>query len=65
MVRLLYYAYVYGSSGGSIMQKCFTITKRISKHGRQAVIVVPKVLEESLKPGTVAEISITVLQEAV
>ena len=42
----------------------YTITKQISKHGRQAVIVIPKVLEQELKPGTVAEVKITVLKEA-
>ena len=42
----------------------FTITKQISKHGRQAVIVLPKLLEAELRPGTVAEIKITVIKEA-
>lgn len=31
-------------------QKQFTITKKIAKHGNQAIIVVPKILEEHLKP---------------
>ncbi|MDP2925763.1 MAG: hypothetical protein Q8N99_05315 [Nanoarchaeota archaeon] len=43
--------------------KRFTITKRIAKHGSQSIIVIPKILEESLKPGTLAEISINVLEE--
>jgi hypothetical protein len=42
----------------------YTITKQISKHGKQAVIVIPKLLEQELKPGTVAEVRITVLKEA-
>ena len=42
----------------------YTITKQISKHGRQAVIVIPKLLENELKPGTVAEIKITIIKEA-
>ena len=42
----------------------YTITKRISKHGKQAVIVIPKVLEDHLKPGTIAEISIRIVEEA-
>lgn len=46
------------------MDKIFTITKRISKHGSQAVITIPRVLEEELKPGTIAEVRITVLREA-
>jgi hypothetical protein len=46
------------------MNKIFTITKRISKHGSQAVITIPKLLEEELPPGTVSEVKITVLKEA-
>jgi hypothetical protein len=45
-------------------KKRFTITKRIAKHGSQAIIVIPRVLEGQLKPGTVAEIQINVLEEA-
>ena len=45
------------------MNKTYTITKQISKHGRQAVIVIPKLLEKELSPGTVAEIRITILSE--
>jgi len=41
----------------------FVITKKIAKHGSQAIIVIPRVLEKQLRPGTVAEISISVLQE--
>lgn len=44
-------------------EKKFTITKKIAKHGKQAIIVIPKVLEEHLKPGTIAEISINILEE--
>jgi len=36
----------------------FTITKKIAKHGKQAIIIVPKVLEKELPAGTVAEIKI-------
>jgi len=43
--------------------KTFTITKRIAKHGNQAIIVIPKILEEQLKPGTIAEININILNE--
>ena len=45
-------------------QQCYTITKRISKHGTQAVITIPKLLEKDLKPGTVAEVKITIIKEA-
>lgn len=43
--------------------QAYTITKQISKHGKQAVIVIPKVLEQELPPGTIAEVRITVLKE--
>jgi len=41
----------------------FTITKRIAKHGKQAIIVIPKVLQEKLKPSTLVEVRINVLEE--
>ena len=44
-------------------RKQFTITKKIAKHGSQAIIVIPRVLESQLKPGTIAEIKINVLEE--
>ena len=45
-------------------KKNFTITKRIAKHGSQAIIVIPRILEEKLKPGTIAEIKINIIKEA-
>jgi len=39
----------------------FTITKKIVKHGKQAIIVIPKMLEEHLRPGVVVELNIEVL----
>jgi len=45
-------------------QKKFTITKRIAKHGTQAIIVIPRILEHELKPGTLTEIQISILTEA-
>ncbi len=42
----------------------FTITKRVAKHGKQALVVIPKLLQEELSPGTVVEIKINVLREA-
>jgi len=42
----------------------YTITKQISKHGRQSIIVIPKILENELQPGTVIEIKMTVIKEA-
>ena len=43
--------------------KQFTITKKIAKHGNQAIIVVPKLLENDLRPGTIAKVTIEILEE--
>ena len=40
----------------------FTITKSIAKHGNQAIICIPEVLKNKLKPGTLAEIKIEVIE---
>ncbi len=42
--------------------KQFIITKRIAKHGKQAIIVIPKLLEEKLSPGTIVEIKIEIIE---
>ena len=42
--------------------KQFTITKRIAKHGKQAVIIVPTLLQEQLCPGKIVEITIKELE---
>jgi len=40
----------------------FTITKRIAKHGSQSIIVIPKLIEEHLKPGTIVEVNPPILK---
>jgi len=45
-------------------KKQFTLIKKIAKHGKQAIIVVPKILEDQLAPGTIVELNIDVLQGA-
>ena len=45
-------------------KKHFTITKKIAKHGSQAIIVVPRLLEDELAPGTIVELKINVIREA-
>jgi hypothetical protein len=35
----------------------YTITKKIAKHGRQAVIIIPAFLQNSLAPGKLVEIT--------
>jgi len=42
--------------------KQFIITKKIAKHGSQAIIIIPRILEKQLSPGTIAEIKINVLE---
>ncbi len=39
------------------------IAKEIAKQGNQAIIVVPKILEEQLKPGTLTQITIEILEK--
>lgn len=41
--------------------KQFTLIKKIAKHGNQAIIVIPKIIEQTLKPGTIVQINIEVL----
>ncbi|MBI4117037.1 hypothetical protein HY449_04815 [Candidatus Pacearchaeota archaeon] len=43
--------------------KSYTITKRIAKHGKQSVILIPKRLQEKLKPKTIIEVRINVIKE--
>jgi hypothetical protein len=43
-------------------QKNFVITKRIAKHGKQAIIVVPKLIEGSLKPGTIVKATLEIIK---
>lgn len=45
-------------------QKSYTITKKIAKHGSNAVIVIPKFLQDDLKPQTIVEVRINILKEA-
>jgi len=44
-------------------EKQFTITKKIAKHGTQAIIVIPRILEAQLKPGTITELTIKILED--
>lgn len=43
--------------------KQYIITKRIAKHGSQAIIIIPRLLEKDLKPGTIAKVTIDVIGE--
>jgi hypothetical protein len=46
------------------MNKQFTLTKKIAKHGSQSIIVIPRILEKDLRPKTIVKITIDVLEEA-
>lgn len=46
-----------------MLMKQFIITKKIAKHGNQSIIVVPRILEKDLKPGTIAKITIDVIDD--
>ena len=48
----------------SKMTTKFTITKKIAKHGKQAIIVIPKVLSDELAPDTLVKLNIEVLRQA-
>ena len=41
--------------------KRFTITKKIAKHGNQSIIIIPRMLEQHLKPGTMVQLGIDVI----
>ena len=45
-------------------QKSYTLTKKIARHGKQSVIVIPTFLQDDLKPQTIVEVRINVLKEA-
>lgn len=45
--------------------KKFKLIKKIAKHGSQAIIVIPRFLEQQLKPGTIVELNLNVLCEGV
>ncbi len=40
----------------------FIITKKIAKHGNQAIIVVPRILESHLRPKTIVRLTIDVIE---
>jgi hypothetical protein len=43
--------------------KQFTITKRIAKHDDQAIIVIPRIIEENLRPGTIVQVTLEVIKQ--
>jgi hypothetical protein len=45
------------------MNKEYTITKRIAKHGTQSVIIIPSILQNEIRPNTPVEVRITVINQ--
>ena len=43
--------------------KQFVITKKIAKHGSQNIIVIPRLLENELRPNTVVKLTIDIIRE--
>ena len=41
----------------------FVITKRIAKHGNQAVIVIPSILKEKISAGMLVKITLDIIDE--
>lgn len=41
--------------------KQFVLTKKVAKQGSQAIIVIPKMLQEMLKPGTIVKVTLDIL----
>jgi len=44
--------------------KRYIITKKVAKHGSQAIVVIPRILESELKPGTIVKMTLDVVKEA-
>jgi len=44
-------------------QKQFNIRKKIAKHGTNSIIVIPKLLQNDLKPKMIVDIQIRVVEE--
>jgi hypothetical protein len=42
--------------------KSFTITKKIAKHGKQSVLIIPSLLQEKLSPGMLVEVKIEIIE---
>jgi len=43
------------------MAKTYILTKKIAKHGKQAILVIPSFLQTVLKPNTIVEVQIKIV----
>jgi len=41
--------------------KQYVLTKKVAKQGKQAIIVIPKLLQEIVKPGTLVKVTLDVI----
>lgn len=44
--------------------KTFVLKKKIAKHGSQAIIVIPKILQDELRPQTIVQLTIDIIKES-
>jgi len=51
------------SQNSTNIQRNFTITKKIAKHGSQSIIIIPRMLEQHLKPGTMMQLTIDIIDK--
>jgi len=42
--------------------KEIVITKKVAKHGRQAIVIIPAFLYDHLSPGTLTEITFRIIE---
>jgi len=41
----------------------FVLTKKIAKHGKQAIIVLPMLLKDELRPNTIVKLTIDIIRK--
>ena len=41
--------------------KQYVLTKKVAKQGKQAIIVIPKLLQEIVRPGTLVKVTLDVI----
>lgn len=44
-------------------ERQYILRKKIAKHGKQNIIVIPKILHSELRPKTIVRVTIDILEE--
>ena len=44
-------------------EKQYILHKKIAKHGKQNIIVIPKILQSELRPRTIVKVTIDIIEE--